>query len=177
MKETKPKDKSVKKATKEKTAPLKPALKDEAKSEAKVIKKEAILIKKEMPQRDFTRSLGRRKRAAARVRLFPSGSGKIEVNDKDYASYFGVFKEKVVEPLKVVGKRTDFDFTVKVQGGGISGQAEAVSLGIARALIRFNEEYKIMLRKSGLLTRDPREKERKKFGLKRARHAPQWSKR
>jgi small subunit ribosomal protein S9 len=109
--------------------------------------------------------------------MYAPGSGKIEINGKDYITYFNVFKEKVVEPLRVIGKLTDFDFTLKAEGGGIVGQAEGAALGIARALIKFNPDYRTVLKANKLLTRDPREKERKKFGLKRARHAPQFSKR
>lgn len=155
------KAKAVKKPAKEKTAVVKIAEKKE---------KNDKLDK-------FTKALGRRKRSSVRVRMYAPGKGKIEVNGKDYVEYFGVFKEKIVEPLRVVGKLTDFDFTLKAQGGGIVGQAEGAALGIARALINFNDDYKTILKANKLLTRDPREKERKKFGLKRARHAPQWSKR
>ncbi|HPI67088.1 MAG TPA: 30S ribosomal protein S9 [bacterium] len=128
---------------------------------------------------EFTRALGRRKEAVARVRLIPNGQGEILINNKKLDEYFPYFelKNKVTGPLDIVGKRTSFDFSVKVNGGGKSGQAAAVGLGIARALIEFNEEYRPSLRSHGYLTRDPRAKERKKFGLKRARRAPQWSKR
>lgn len=167
---TKPKIKQVKKPVKEKTADVKV---EEKKEEKPVMAAKPIL------KTDFMRALGRRKTASARVRLYTSGSGKIAVNTKDYKIYFPLLElnEKVIEPLKATGKRNDFDWTIKVKGGGVFGQAEACSLGIARALVKFNEEYKPVLRAEGLLTRDPREKERKKFGLKRARHAPQWSKR
>ena len=129
---------------------------------------------------DFVRAVGRRKTSAARVRMYPKGSGKITINDKDYKEYFAYFElnQKVIKPLEAVGKRNDFDFSIKVLGGGQIGQSEACSLGIARCLVKFNEEdYKSILRAQGLLTRDPRAKERKKPGLKKARRAPQWSKR
>lgn len=129
---------------------------------------------------DFIRAVGRRKSAVARVRLHPNGKGKIEINNKDYKEYFPYFElnQKITASLKAVGKRNDFGFTIKVKGGGKLGQAEACQLGIARALVKFNEEdYKKILRANKLLTRDARIKERKKPGLKKARRAPQWSKR
>lgn len=128
---------------------------------------------------EFTRALGRRKEAVARVRLIAGGHGEILINHKKLAEYFPYFelKNKVLAPLVTVNKKENFDFSIKVMGGGKAGQAEAVRLGIARALIKFNEEYRPILRAEGYLTRDPRAKERKKFGLKRARRAPQWSKR
>ena len=128
---------------------------------------------------DFVRTVGRRKSSVARVRLYPKGKGKIEVNGKDYKQVFPYFEytQKVIAPLKAVSKVQDFDFTIKTSGGGIKGQVEACAMGIARALVKFNEDYKVILRKGGFLTRDPRVKERKKPGLKKARRAPQWSKR
>ncbi len=184
MKETKPKAKIVKKPVKEKTEPVrvahkavihKPLISKTEKPIEKVLEKKPMA--KIVADEKFTSALGRRKRASVRVRMYAPGSGKIEINGKDYITYFGVFKEKVVEPLRVVGKLTDFDFTLKAEGGGMVGQAEGSALGIARALIKFNEDYRTVLKSNKLLTRDSREKERKKFGLKRARHAPQWSKR
>lgn len=128
---------------------------------------------------DFTRAIGRRKTSTAQVRLYPNGKGKIEINGKDYKEYFPYFEynTKVTDPLKLTSKRNDFDFTIKVKGGGVLGQAEACRHGISRALIKFNDEYKTQLKAEGYLTRDPRAKERKKPGLRRARRAPQWSKR
>ncbi len=129
---------------------------------------------------DFIRAVGRRKTSSARVRLYPKGKGKIEINSRELTNYFPhpLLKQKVVAPLVAVGKEKDFDFTIKIVGGGPMGQADACAHGIARALVKFNEEdYKVILRKSGFLTRDPRQKERKKPGLKKARRAPQWSKR
>jgi len=169
---TKPKPKAVKKPVKEKIASVKIEEKKEEKLTTSVAAKPAL-------KNDFVRALGRRKTASARVRLYTGGAGNIEVNAKNYKIYFPLLElnEKVVEPLKATGKRNDFDWTIKVKGGGSFGQAEACALGIARALVKFNEEYRPILRANGLLTRDPREKERKKFGLKCARHAPQWSKR
>lgn len=123
-------------------------------------------------------AVGRRKRASARVRM-DKGTGKIVVNGVAMEKYFPYFEwqEVVFSPLKALGKDKDLDFSVKVNGGGKRGQADAVKLGIARALIMWNDEFKKTLKSLGLLTRDARIKERKKFGLKKARRAPQWSKR
>ena len=123
-------------------------------------------------------AVGRRKSAIARVRLL-SGEKGIVVNEKDFRVYFPSFEfQKVVEaPLKTVGLDGTFGVSVKVIGGGSRGQAEAVRHGIARAVVLFNEDYRKTMRSEGFLTRDPRVKERKKPGLKRARRAPQFSKR
>lgn len=124
------------------------------------------------------RAVGRRKQAIARVRLMP-GTGVVTINDRDYATYFkgGVEQTLVVSPLTLVDMRKKFDISVKVEGGGFRGQAEAVRHGIARSLVTIDPELKKTLRGAGLMTRDPRVKERKKPGLKRARRAPQFSKR
>jgi len=114
---------------------------------------------------------GRRKTAVARVRIF-DGSGKITINNKE-----SKLADSVVEPLKLVGKYGSFDLSVKVAGGGKNGQAEAIRHGISRALLELNPEFRPTLKKAGYLTRDQREVERKKPGLKKARRAPQWSKR
>ncbi len=123
-------------------------------------------------------AVGRRKRASARVRM-DKGTGKITVNGKTLNEYFPYFEwqEVILAPLKALAKEKDLDFSVKVNGGGKRGQADAVKLGIARALVQWNEDFKKTLKTLGLLTRDARIKERKKFGLKKARRAPQWSKR
>jgi len=121
---------------------------------------------------------GRRKRAVARVRLYP-GTGSIVVNDKPVDEYFSreVDRLQVREPLKATSTLDQFNVMVKVLGGGVTGQAGAVSHGIARALLVANPEMRQALRSKDLLRRDPREKERKKPGLKRARKAPQYTKR
>ncbi|OWZ84455.1 30S ribosomal protein S9 [Natranaerobius trueperi] len=121
---------------------------------------------------------GRRKTSVARVRLVP-GSGKIIINDKDIDQYFGLetLKAIVRQPLQSVEMEDNFDVLVNVQGGGHSGQAGAIRHGIARALINSDQELRPVLKKAGYLTRDPRMKERKKYGLKKARRAPQFSKR
>lgn len=127
----------------------------------------------------FIQTVGRRKSAVARVRLMRKGKGQIVVNEKPLSEYFQavMYQNVVNEPLPLVGLQDDADISVKVEGGGHKAQAEAIRLGIARALIEHNEEWRPTLRKMGWLTRDPRVKERKKPGLKRARRAPQWAKR
>ena len=121
----------------------------------------------------YVGATGRRKTAVASVRLYSDGSGKITINDKSVTSDNQIY----LEPLKLVGKLGNLDVSVRVAGGGIQGQVEAIRHGIARALLNIDEEYRATLKKAGFLTRDPREKERKKFGLKGARRSPQWSKR
>ncbi|MFP4322490.1 MAG: 30S ribosomal protein S9 [Anaerolineales bacterium] len=128
----------------------------------------------------YFEAIGRRKAASARVRLYPGGSGRITVNDQpgeEYLSRIGAV-DMVMRPLGMVGQDRAYDVTVKVQGGGIMGQIEAIQLGVARALLKVDEEqFRPALRGAGLLTRDPRVKERKKPGLKRARKAPTYTKR
>lgn len=122
---------------------------------------------------------GRRKTAVARVRLYPNGTGAMTVNGRDADQYFG--RQRLVAeagaPLRLLELTGRFDVQIKVAGGGISGQAGAARHGVARALLRSDEELKPALRRAGFLTRDPRVKERKKYGLKRARKAPQYTKR
>jgi small subunit ribosomal protein S9 len=121
---------------------------------------------------------GRRKSSVARVRLIP-GSGAITINKRDIDNYFGLDTLKVIvrQPFNVTGTAGKFDVICTVVGGGVSGQAGAIRHGIARALLQANEEYRSPLKKAGLLTRDPRMKDRKKYGLKAARRASQFSKR
>lgn len=123
--------------------------------------------------------LGKRKTAVAQVQLFKNGQGKIRINNCDWQRYFpDLYLEQIIEsPLKVAGQRDKVDLLVKVKGGGKRAQAEAVRLGIARTLVSLNPLFKKALKKYRYLTRDSRVKERKKYGLKRARRAPQWSKR
>lgn len=122
---------------------------------------------------------GRRKNAEARVRLLPQGQGKFLVNGKDVMNYFCNVDQRmqVKKPLSVSGTETKFDVIASVRGGGIGGQAGAVSLGIARAITEWNPQLRAALRKENLLTRDPRSKERKKYGRKGARRRFQWTKR
>ena len=121
---------------------------------------------------------GRRKKSVARVRLVP-GEGKILINDRTLDDYFGLDTLKVIvkQPLTLTDSVTKFDVICKVIGGGFTGQAGAIRHGIARALLKADEELRPALKKAGFLTRDPRMKERKKYGLKKARRAPQFSKR
>lgn len=128
---------------------------------------------------DYYYGMGRRKTAVARVRVFPNGDGSITINNKDAQSYFGMREAHlatVAAPLRALDLN-NYTLTVRVVGGGSSGQAGAIRHGLARALVRLNPDFKQALRKAGFLTRDPRMKERKKPGLKRARKAPQYTKR
>ena len=121
---------------------------------------------------------GRRKKSIARVYLIP-GTGKITINKRDIDSYFGLETLKLIVRQALVATNTadKFDVVVTVRGGGFTGQAGAIRHGISRALVKADEEYRPTLKKAGFLTRDPRMKERKKYGLKAARRAPQFSKR
>ena len=122
---------------------------------------------------------GRRKKAIARVRLLPNGTGKITINKVDIDEYFGLDTLKLIvrQPLEAVDAVNKYDIIVNVVGGGLSGQAGAISHGISRALVLADESTKAVLKKGGFLTRDSRMKERKKYGLKKARKASQFSKR
>lgn len=122
---------------------------------------------------------GRRKTAVAKVRLYKNGKGEFTVNDKNYKIFFPTDELQFIvrQPIILVGQTSEFDITVKVRGGGIKGQAEAVRHGVARALEKNDENLRVNLKKAGFLRRDPRMKERKKPGLKSARRAPQWAKR
>ena len=121
---------------------------------------------------------GRRKSSIARVRLVP-GTGKFEVNGRNFVEYIpsAAVRLDVLQPVALTGVGTQYDIIVNVCGGGISGQAGAIRLGISRALMLVNPEFRGPLKKAGLITRDPRSTERKKYGLKKARRAPQFSKR
>lgn len=127
----------------------------------------------------YTQAIGRRKQAVAQVRIYPGGSGKVTVNDKDIKEYFPVesIRQNAIAPLKEVGRDEAVDVSVRATGGGLRGQADAVKLGIARALVKDDESLKTTIKSKGFLTRDPRRKERKKFGLRGARRAKQWRKR
>ena len=122
---------------------------------------------------------GRRKSSVARVRVYENGTGSIIVNGRDIDEYFGLDTLKLIvrQPLVSTGMVDRVDVVVNVAGGGVSGQAGAIRHGIARALLQADPEYRPILKKAGFLTRDPRMKERKKYGLKAARRAPQFSKR
>lgn len=132
-----------------------------------------------MVDQNYYEAIGRRKEASARVRLHTGGSGAVTINDKmglDYLTRAGDM-ELVLAPLREIGANGQYDITVIVKGGGVTGQTSAIQLGVARALLKINEEYKPALRHGGFLTRDSRIKERKKPGLKRARKAPTYTKR
>ncbi|MDL2233403.1 30S ribosomal protein S9 [Ruminococcaceae bacterium OttesenSCG-928-L11] len=122
---------------------------------------------------------GRRKHSVARVRLYP-GTGKVTINDRDIDDYFGLDTLKLIvrQPLELTDTTGKFDIVCRVNGGGVSGQAGAIRHGVSRALLVYDSEnLRGILKKAGFLTRDPRMKERKKYGLKAARRAPQFSKR
>jgi small subunit ribosomal protein S9 len=123
-------------------------------------------------------STGRRKEAIARVRTVP-GSGEVRINGRPLDDYFPTRVHRMVaqSPLRTVGREKDYDIVATIEGGGVNGQAGALRLGIARALIELDPELRPQLKSEGFLTRDAREKERRKYGLKKARKAPQYSKR
>ncbi len=131
------------------------------------------------PKKPYFYGTGRRKSSVARVHVYPNGSGKITVNGRTLDNYFGLDTLKLIvrQPLVTTDMLDKVDIEATVIGGGVTGQAGAIRHGIARALLNVNEEFRAALKKEGFLTRDPRMKERKKYGLKAARRAPQFSKR
>ena len=130
-------------------------------------------------KRQYQYGTGRRKSSVARVRVYQGGTGSITINGRDIDDYFGLDTLKMVvrQPLAATDLVGKVDIICTVEGGGVSGQAGALRHGISRALLLVNPEYRAILKKAGFLTRDPRMKERKKYGLKAARRAPQFSKR
>ena len=130
-------------------------------------------------KRQYHYGTGRRKSSVARVRVYENGTGSITINGRDIDDYFGLetLKLLVRQPLVATDAAGKMDVVATVSGGGVTGQAGAIRHGVARALLLANEEYRPVLKAAGLLTRDPRMKERKKYGLKAARRAPQFSKR
>lgn len=158
-------DKKVKKITTKTTPKIKP-------------EKEEVTEKVSKSPR-YCEAIGRRKTAVARVRLFTQGEKTILVNEKSYKDYFPTLElqQVVTASLEKMKSMDRFRVLVKVRGGGVHAQAEATRHGISRTLVEFNPDFRKRLRRAGYLTRDPRMRERKKFGLKRARRAPQWSKR
>lgn len=164
-----------------------PIKKETTEKKAEAVSKAVPEIDQENDQdkaKRYYEAVGRRKRATARVRLFTCRpfeceDGKVTVNDKPYLKVFNTLqlRETVVAPLKKMKSLNRFEATVKVSGGGINGQAGAICHGLARALVKFNPDFTKKLKRAGFLRRDPREVERKKPGLKKARRAPQWSKR
>lgn len=131
------------------------------------------------PQQEYHYGLGKRKTAIARVRLYTNGKGAITINQKPIEEFLKTITGAhiIKSPLKLTGNTKTFDVSVKVDGGGTNAQAEAIRHGISRALLAYDNALRVTLKKAGLLTRDSRIKERKKPGLKRARRAPQFSKR
>jgi small subunit ribosomal protein S9 len=133
-----------------------------------------------LAETNYIYGVGRRKTAVARVRLYPNSDGNVTINGKTAQDFFGTRETllaTISSPLRLLELGNNYGFTVRVLGGGTTGQAGAIRHGLARALVRFNPEYKQAMRRAGFLTRDPRMKERKKPGLKRARKAPQYTKR
>jgi small subunit ribosomal protein S9 len=127
----------------------------------------------------YYQAIGRRKTAIAQVRLYPVGSGKVTVNNKDIKEYFETeqLRHIIMSPIKEVGKLDTVDVTIRAIGGGKSGQADAIKMALARALVKYDESLKQTIKARGLLTRDARKKERKKFGHRGARRSTQWRKR
>lgn len=142
-------------------------------------KKEKSEAAKPAKTGEYYQAIGRRKTAIARVRLLTQGDKTILINGKDLKKYFPTEELHIIvkSPLELMESADKFGVTIKTKGGGIHAQAEAVRHGISRALVLFDPESRKKLKKAGFLTRDPRMRERKKFGLKRARRAPQWQKR
>jgi small subunit ribosomal protein S9 len=133
---------------------------------------------KEKNNERYTEAVGRRKTSSARVRITPAPKNTFKINERDLASYFPTEElRKIVEEAVSKVKAGNFNISAHIKGGGVHSQAEALRHGIARALVKFDESSKTKLKGAGFLKRDPRSKERRKFGLKKARKAPQWSKR
>jgi small subunit ribosomal protein S9 len=153
------------------------------KKETSVLKKKrSVLVQKpeeKIVSERYLEAVGRRKTAVCRLRLFTRGEKEIIINDKLYKDYFPDFElqQIVISPLEKMNCQDRFRILAKVRGGGFHSQAEAVRHALARALVLFNPNFRKRLKSAGFLTRDPRMRERKKFGLKRARRAPQWQKR
>jgi small subunit ribosomal protein S9 len=178
------KDQTKETAPKKKAPAKKAGKKTEKPKEAEIAVVESADLADEVASRaakggSFIPAVGRRKTSVARVRLIKNGKGTITVNGRKMDTYFTTYdlREQIIQPLKVTGQETAVDVSAMVGGGGIRGQAEAVRHGLSRALIQLNPTFRKTLKKLGYLTRDARKRERKKFGLKGARRAPQWSKR
>jgi len=175
------KKKTIKKSPVKKTV-VKKIVTKKASVKKAVVKKP--VEKKEIDPKLYYEAVGRRKQSTARVRLFTcrpfeDEKGKILVNDKSYTDYFTTLElqQVVISALKKMKSLNRFEATIKVKGGGIRGQADAIRHGLARALVKFNADFSKKLKRAGYLRRDPRKKERKKPGLKKSRKAPQWKKR
>ncbi len=167
--EEKPKKTAVKKAVK----------KVAAKKPVKKIKKPVVKVVEGKISGEYLEAVGRRKTSIARVRIYTRGDKKVSVNGKTLAEYFPstLMQKKIMDPLEKMNVLDKFGVTVMVRGGGLNSQSEAIRHGISRTLVKFNADFRKRLKRAGFLTRDPRQRERKKFGLKRARRAPQWAKR
>jgi len=160
-------------------------MKEKSTKTTKTPKTSKPIVEKKPKKQEYIEAVGRRKRAVARVRLYTVGpaesveAGNFEVNGKNYKVYFPtqILQQTIESPFVRLKSINRFSGTARVKGGGISGQAEAIRHGISRVLIIFDINFRKRLKKAGFLKRDPREKERRKFGLKKARKAPQWSKR
>lgn len=179
-KTTTKKDDAVKKTAAKKTTAKKVASKPAArKAVSKTTAKKEPKEKKIPASGRYYYAVGRRKSAVAQTRLTPGGKGEITVNGREFSVYFAVkeYQQTVRAPLKAVGHDDTMTISLKIMGGGLRGQADAARLGITRALLVLNPDYRATLKPLGFITRDPRVKERKKPGLKKARKAPQWSKR
>jgi len=163
------------KKEKSKTEPHDREAKVKKRTKSSSIIKKAVNVQKEK----YFEGIGRRKTAIARVRLFPQKEKSFSVNEKPSENYFPTIElqETILAPLSLTGCLEQFKASAKVKGGGTVSQAEAVRHGVARALVLFDSSFRKKLKSAGFLKRDPRMRERKKFGLKRARRAPQWSKR
>lgn len=164
-----------------KTSKVKKEAPKKTEAKVKIVKKpEVVKVAEKKPaKKEYYYGKGGRKTTRAQARIYPNGKGEILINEKDYKIYFPYFEfQKIItEPLRIVNEEGKVKITVKVSGGGKRGQAEGVRHAISRALIELNPDYRKILKPYGFLTRDARMKERKKFGLKRARKAPQWAKR
>ncbi len=155
---------------------VKAAVEAEATVAAVVPSEDMAIIR---PSGTYVFGLGRRKTSIARVRVLVDGKGQATVNGKPADEYFQTFEQRecLKAPLRIIGQENALDLQVSVEGGGMNGQAEAVRLGMVRALVLLNPAFRKTFKKLGFMSRDPRAKERKKPGLRRARRAPQWSKR
>lgn len=180
-KEVKPKKAAAPKAEKPKAVKkaAKPTETDVEETPTMAMEADQEVAAKTAKGGSFIPAIGRRKTSIARVRLIKNGKGTVSVNNENFDKYFTTYdlRAQVMAPLKAVGQDGSVDISARVAGGGVRGQAEAVRHGIARALIVLNPTFRKTLKKLGYLSRDPREKERKKFGKKGARRSPQWSKR
>ncbi len=165
------------------TTPKKPSARRAPRKSTKAAVPTAPVVRAAKPlkdvKRDYIFAVGRRKTAVARVRWHEGKTGDMVVNQRAFTDYFPTreMQQLVLSPLTVTEMTAKGMVSAKVNGGGVQGQAESVRLGIARALVKMDPDLRLVLKRAGFLTRDPRAKERKKYGLKRARRAPQWQKR